>query len=113
MLKDKIGSRNCHQHISRTSLTVVLFSTQSGTTRVSRASLVSIRPLTQSEPWLLLYINDGILCGIKENLQSYLKEMKELKILGRKRKSCTSQINKDNIYWKQYLQVQARFVARF
>ena len=38
-------------------------------------------------------------CCMKENLQRYLRKMKdvfkELKVLGRKRESCTSQINKD------------------
>ena len=55
-----------------------------------------------------------IFCCMKENLQRYLREMKdvfkELKVLGKERKSCTSQISKDIL--ETYLQVQARLVAR-
>ena len=44
------------------------------------------------------------------NLREMKDVFKELKVLGRKRKSCTAQINTDIL--EQYLQVQARLVAR-
>ena len=47
----------------------------------------------------------------RRNLREMKDVFKELKVLVRKRKRSTLQINKD--YWKHYLQVQARFVARF
>ena len=52
---------------------------------------------------------------MKENLQRYVREMKnvfkELQVLVEKGKVALHKLTK--IYWKQYLQVQARLVTRF
>ena len=45
------------------------------------------------------------------NLREMTDVFKELKVLGKKKKRCTSQINKDIL--ETILQVQARLVARF
>ena len=64
------------------------------------------------------YTNDGIFCCMKtfakidcRNLREMKDVFKELKVLVEKGKVAFHKLTK--IYYKQYLQVQARFVAGF